>query len=214
MRKIITFTGSKQAGKTTAFETMNTHFSEVREITIAGKLKRVVGEVLGIDEKHFHINALKEVPFEDPISITGEQIEQVIIAFGLIYDFDMHVRPHINTLLETPRETLQFFGTNVLHPIDDLVHLKQAVADMPESGIIVVTDLRFLQEFNYFQEKHAKEFFPFYIKNDNAESIAMVDTHLSEIDLQKFKHKCILIENNFSLEQYKELLLKNLKGII
>lgn len=213
-RKIIAFAGSKQAGKTTAFNTLRETFNNVHEVTIAGKLKNVVGEVLEIDTKNFHINELKEVPFADPITITKEQIEAVITAFGLKYDYDTHVRPHVGTLIETPRQSLQFFGTNVLHPIDDLVHIKNAVADMPTEGVIVVTDLRFLQEFEYFETKHADEFFPFYIKNTKAELIAEGDTHPSETDLKKFKGKCTLIENNFTLQQYKESLVTNLQSIV
>lgn len=214
MRKIVAFAGSKQAGKTTAFSTIKNQFTEVHEVTIAGKLKNVVGEVLNIDTKNFHVNELKEVPFEDPITITKEQIEAVITAFNLEFDYDKHVRPHVGTLIETPRQSLQFFGTNVLHPIDDLVHIKNAVAGMPKRGIVVVTDLRFLQEFEYFRDTHKEEFFPFYIKNNKAELMAEGDTHPSETDLQKFKNQCTLIDNNGSLDAYKLSLVTNLQSIL
>ena len=214
MRKIIAFAGSKQAGKTTAFRIAKNTFQNVCEVTIAGKLKRVVGEVLGIDEKHFRINELKEVPLEDPINLTSEHVEAVLSAFGLVYQFDIHVRPHIGTVIETPRQALQFLGTEVLHPIDNLVHVKHAVADMPESGIMVITDLRFLQEFNYFKEKHTNEFYPFYIKNNRAEAVAAGDKHPSETDLRKFRYRCTLIDNNHSLEQYEKSLIKKLGEVL
>ncbi len=213
-RKIIAFAGSKQAGKTTAFVTMRANFPEVHEITIAGKLKLVVGKVLGIDQDFFNKNELKEKYLDDPITVTQTHITQVIEAFGLTYDFDKHVRQHVNALLETPRQCLQFFGTNVLHKIDDLVHIKNAVKDMPETGLVIVTDLRFAQEFDYFQQNYSSQFFPFYIKNSKAEAIAASDTHPSETDLQKFKNKCALIDNNFTLEEYQFSIVKNIQAIL
>lgn len=214
MRKIIAFTGVKQSGKSTAFLVAKKHFGDVTEIMLARRLKEVCAKVFKLDFKHMEDGVLKETLFEDPVYLDHFQIMEVIEAFGYSYNFDKNIRPFMGKILETPRQILQYVGTEVLHKIDKDIHIKASVENLPEDGVVIITDMRFEREFNYFKEKYPKEFLPFYIHNSRAEMIAEQDQHKSEKDIQNFKNYCTMIDNNFSLLDYEVILKKTFKDII
>lgn len=213
-RTIIAFAGSKGAGKTTAFNTLTEKFNNVSEVMLAGLLKTSCSTVFGFDESKLSDLQYKEELLDTPIELTKENIEAVIKDFGVEFDYDAHVRPHVGMVLDTRRQVLQYIGTDVLHTIDKLIHIKAAVNNMPKEGIVVVTDLRFEQEFDYFKDNHSDEFFPFYLKNNRAELEAEGDTHPSETQLKRFKNKCIPIDNNSSLEDYRGRIVENVRSVL
>lgn len=214
MRKIIAFAGSKGAGKTTALNAVLSKFNNVHESMFAGKLKKICCEVFGFDFSRLDDLAYKEAELDDLVSLTASDIINVIEAFGVEYKYDDHVRPHISKVLNTVREVLQYIGTDVLHPIDQDIHIKSILGDLPDDGLIVITDLRFLQEFEYFRSNHDLEFYPFYIKNLAAEAAAAGDTHKSELDLAKFKHRCREINNtNVSQSTFEANVVATIRGL-
>lgn len=210
-RVIIAFAGSKGSGKTTSFDIIKDTFENVHEVMLAGLLKKVCSEVFGFDETRLVDLAYKEEELEDPIMLTKDNLEKIVSQFTDTINFDTQIRPFMGKILDTRRQVLQYIGTDVLHEVDKLVHTKTAVANMPKDGIIVVTDLRFEEEFNYFKENHADEFFPFYIRNSAAEIAAEGDTHPSETQLHNFKNKCDLIDNNFSLADLRTKVINSVR---
>jgi energy-coupling factor transporter ATP-binding protein EcfA2 len=214
-RKIIALAGSKGSGKTTAFNAIKQNLDNVQEIMLAGLLKKSCCQVFNLDPKRLQFQDYKEVDLDDPIILNENNLVDIVSYFTENTDFDKVIRPHIGVVLYTPRQILQYIGTDVLHLIDPLIHTKAAVGEMGSDGIYVVTDLRFEDEFNYFNENHNNEFFPFYIQNENAEMIAACDMHKSEKDLKNFKNKCIPINNtNVTLERYKEHVISQIKGVL
>jgi len=216
MRKIVAFAGSKGAGKSTAFEILHGNFRGVHDIALAGHLKLAASEVFNLDQRLFHDQNLKESPLANFITLDSDQIMDVFFKFNLIQDkdfnYDDHVRPHIGKLIETPRKLLQYLGTEVLHPIDPLIHVKYVTKKLPENGLIVITDLRFANEFEYLYDNF-EEFIPYHIENNHAEMAAEGDTHPSETDRHKFKHKCQTLDNNGTIYQFKGLVKKTVQEV-
>tara|TARA_R110000868_G_C10973188_1_gene771535 strand:+ start:73738 stop:74397 length:660 start_codon:yes stop_codon:yes gene_type:complete len=206
-RKIIAFAGSKGAGKSTAFETLNNNYPNVYDVTLAGHLKEVTAEIYNVDMQLFLNPKLKEVDLIDPICLEPNQINKLFELFEVDdFNYDNHVRPHVGKILETPRQLLQYLGTNVLHPIDPLIHAKYATKHLPKDGLVVITDLRFEDEFNFFYKDYKDEFTPFNINNTAAERAAEDDNHKSETDRHKFKHLCKQLDNNGTIYQFKGLV--------
>jgi hypothetical protein len=164
--------------------------------------------------EHFVNNNLKEKPLEDPIFLNQKLVSNVFESFGYEFDYDKHVRDHIGMLLETPRYLLQYVGTDILHRVNPNVHVDSLVDQLSDEGINIITDMRFVHEFDHFTDNFQGKFFPVYVKNNKAELIASGDMHKSEKDLQKFKHKCIVIENNSSLEDYEKKIIDFVGGIL
>lgn len=197
---ILAFCGSKGSGKNTSADLVKELVTDgpVEELSFAGHLKTTCSKVFAIDMKFFTDPALKEVELETYVVLAKETIEAVFKAFDVTdFTYDQHVRPHVGQVFDTPRQVLQYVGTEVLHPIDPLIHAKMTLKNKNPNALTLITDLRFLQEFSFV--KNIPGFQAVYVANDRAESFAGSDSHKSEKELQLFKHECIRLDNNGNL---------------
>ncbi len=108
----------------------------------------------------------------------------------------------VDTMLESPRRIAQVIGTEILRATgDEDIHCK----NMPlnESGVTIVSDIRFPNEFNYFNKLEGTLFIPIYIQRDEAEQYVTEDSHPSEKCVFEFAHKCISLHNNSDLHDLK-----------
>lgn len=209
---VIAFCGSKGAGKSASYEIFKELFTgNIEEIALAGHLKEVCSKVFNVDMKYFIDPSLKEVELENYVNLEPRHIEAIYHMFFVQnYAYDCHVRPHIGQVFETPRRLLQYVGTEILHPIDPLIHSKITLNKKDSKKLTVVTDLRFKAEFDYFKETLGKDFIPVYVKNSNAELMASSDPHPSERQLILFKDECYAISN----EDSKSDLSKRLQSLL
>lgn len=207
---IVAFCGAKGSGKSTSaevFKQMVTQATE--ELAFAGHLKNVCSKVFLVDMQYFLDPKLKEVELPNYVNLTAKKIKEVFFEFGLTnYTDDEHVRPHVGMVFQTGRSLLQYIGTNLLHPVDKLIHVKVTMKNRPDDKISLVTDLRFAQEFDCLAEQEG--FIPIYVANKAAETAAAGDTHASEAGWKLFKDKCIVLDNNGTVGE----LTINLKAII
>lgn len=212
-RQILAFAGSKGSGKTTAFDVIKNNFENVHEAMLAGNLKKAVCDVFGFDFNRLNDLAYKEDELDEPVIFTRDNLIAIASYFAVEYDYDKHIRKHVGYVCDTLRHILQYIGTDFLRGIDDDIHVKTVLKNLPKEGLVVITDLRFESEFNYFFENHTDEFIPFYVKNSSAELAAEGDNHPSETDLLKFRDKCSLIDNNYSIQEYESLVLTKVKAV-
>ncbi len=198
--KLIAFCGAKESGKSTSAELFKTQISNqlnlpVKEVAFAGHLKTTCSKVFNIEMKYFLDTKLKESELETYVRLTKEYIEQIFEEFDIKeFDYDKHVRPHMGQVFDTPRKLLQYVGTELLHPIDKLIHVNITLAKADPNVVTLVTDLRFPQEFDALYGKDG--FLPVYVSNLKAELAAQADSHPSERGWQKFKDRCYSLDNN------------------
>lgn len=211
MRTIIGLTGVKGSGKTTCFNAIKKVYPEAREIMLAGRLKNACSEVFGIPRNHFDDPAVKEKELEKLVVLDEKNTAALIHFFGEQPDFDKHIRPHLNKVLHSPRQIAQYVGTEVLRRVDELIHCKGAVLDLPHEGVFVVTDIRFWNEYDFFDNNEEVRFFPFYISNYAAEAVASKDSHASEKYVLEIAKKCQKIDNNGSLPEFEGRVLDAVK---
>lgn len=202
---IVAFCGSKGSGKSTSADLFKAFVMKpTEEIAIAGHLKEVCAKIFGISYARFIDPTLKEVELEDYIVLDAANVQAVLKAFFIEkYDYDNHVRTHIGRVIRTPRALLQYIGTEVLHPIDPLVHVKVALKKKNPDRLTLITDLRFIAEFNYFKENYATGFTPVYVRNPAAELKASVDAHPSERQFEQFKMQCRILDNQGSMDELR-----------
>ena len=213
MKTIIALTGVKTSGKSTAFNFVKEAYPEVREIQLAKRLKDACSDVLGIERDAFDNPAKKEVALETPVYLDQAKVESLIRYFGFEPDYDKHVRAHVGTVLETPRRAAQYVGTEILRAVDPDVHCKGSVLGLPEDGLFVVTDMRFLNEYDFFAKNYKFEFFPFYIQSDRAEFNA-TDMHPSERQVLEVAKLCKKLPNNGSMEDLKAMVLEEISSVM
>jgi energy-coupling factor transporter ATP-binding protein EcfA2 len=206
---IIAFCGSKFSGKSTSAKMIAEILpGQTEELAFAEHLKLTCSKVFGVDMKYFLDPNLKEVEMDSYVNLTPKNVEQVFKEFDVTnYEYDKHVRPHVAQVFETPRSLLQYVGTEILHPIDPLIHAKITLKKKDPTKLSIITDLRFLLEFEYLMNTQAEGFFiPVYVANQKAEFAAAGDTHKSEQDLKTFKVQCVQMENNGTLPELRDKL--------
>lgn len=210
MGKIIAFAGAKESGKSTSAELFKSLVSgPTKEIAFAGHLKNVCSTVFGLEMKFFLDTVLKEAELDSYIHLTSETVKQVFELFEISeYTHDEHVRKHMGQVFDTPRKLLQYVGTEVLHPIDPLIHVNFAMKKIDPDVTTLITDLRFPVEFDAMYGKD--NFIPVYVSNLKAELAAEADSHASEKGWQKFKDRCYQLDNNGTIGE----LTNNLKTLI
>lgn len=210
MGKIVAFAGAKESGKSTSAELFKSLVTEVtQEVAFAGHLKTVCSEVFGIEMKYFLDTKLKESELDNYVNLTRENIAKVFEKFEIeSFDHDLHVRKHIGQVFDTPRKLLQYIGTELLHPLDKLIHVNFALKKIDPDAITLVTDLRFPQEFDALYGR--EDFVPVHVSNIKAELAAEADSHASEKGWQKFKDRCYTLDNNGTIGD----LTENLKTLI
>lgn len=203
--KFIAFCGAKQSGKSTSGSILKALTNiPTEEIAIAGHLKEVCAKVFNLEYNNFIDNTLKERQLDAPIALMRDNIEEIYKQFNVqnvVYDTD--IRPYINKLFYTPRQILQYVGTELLHPKDPLIHVKIAMVKKDPNKLALITDLRFGAEFQEFAKLN-EDFFPVYVKNNAAETAALADSHASEREWQTFKHLCLELDNNGTLRELKQ----------
>lgn len=208
---LIAFCGAKESGKSTSAELFKTLINgiQVKEVAFAGHLKETCSKVFNVEMKYFLDPKLKERELENYVRLTTETIEQVFTEFAITeYNFDQHIRPHLSQVFDTPRKLLQYVGTELLHPLDKLIHVNYALRSVDTSKITLVTDLRFPQEFDVLNGK--PEYLLVHVSNLKAEANAATDTHPSEQGWKYFKEKCVSLDNNGTLAD----LTTNLQRLI
>jgi|VirMetMinimDraft_7_1064189.scaffolds.fasta_scaffold09758_1 hypothetical protein len=208
MKVVIGLAGVKTSGKSTAADIIKDIIgNNVTESALADKLKDVSGEVFGIPRDDFDNQDVKEVPFTD-----GPKILRLNEILDILTLFNTGLTPEllkkytesgtINLELETPRRIAQVVGTEVLRATGkEDIHCENMV--MNESGTTVVSDLRFPNEYAYFDRHKDIAFIPLYIQRDEAEKHVTEDSHPSEKCVFEFSDKCRKINNNGSLEDLK-----------
>lgn len=206
MRTIIGLTGVKGSGKTTSFGILKTILPELQEITLANRLKQASAEVFGIPRLDFDDPKVKEKELETPVRFDTPSVEALIRHFGVEPDFEKHVRPHLGKVLHTPRQIAQYVGTEVLRNVDEQIHCKGSVLGLPESGLFVVTDMRFWNEYHFFALNPEVKFVPVYIANRTAEAKASGDTHVSEKYVLEIAKECYQVDNNGDFQNLTEEL--------
>jgi hypothetical protein len=208
---VIGLAGVKTSGKSTVANMIKDQVN-AEEAALADKLKNTCAEVFGLSREQFDKQELKEVPFDAPILLTQSHIAQILTSYGIVMDineFDNKYSTILNLALDTPRKIAQIVGTEILRATgNEDIHCDNVKLS---DGITVISDVRFPNELEYFNNKEGVDFIPLYIKRDIAEAEVTEKSHPSEKCVFEFSHKCIEIDNNGDVENTKNQIINILK---
>jgi hypothetical protein len=218
--KVIGITGPKNAGKDTVADFLYDLKRSNGKVSFAGPLKEICSMVFDLIPETFSDRMLKETPFTHPIVLTSRHLrsikkEMVKMLDPVKYEFSVE-RGAINGIehrsIRTPRELLQVIGTDFIRQrIDTNWHVKAAFADerLEQLGYntFCVTDIRFLNEFQYLAEKFGDDFSGYYVDRPCAEEDLAQATHPSELGVLEVKN--LIPETNIILNHGKLTDLKS-----
>lgn len=194
--KLIGLIGSKESGKTTVANYLQKKY-DAKVVALADKLKQVCSKVFEIPLSHFDLQEFKEVEFESTKNITIRNLDSILSEYGIFGNRDMFYTEHVGTSLKNPRHIAQYVGTEILRSYDQDIHLKHISLSSKNT---VVSDVRFVSEYEYLLNKDAVFF---YIKRTSAENKITESSHPSEKESQIIKNmnRVIIINNDSSLDE-------------
>jgi len=98
--------------------------------------------------------------------------------------------------------------------VDQDIHCKNV--RISNDSFTVVSDVRFSNEYSYFNGLGNVKFIPLYIQRDLAEAQVKPESHISEREFMEFRDKCFKVNNNGDLKdterQVKQIVDKVLYG--
>lgn len=219
MLKIIGLVGAKGAGKNTVAKLIREAYPNVREGALADRLKDVCSRHFGIPREAFDDPNLKErylrslVEYNGPahVGLMKDDVASLLDTYRLPLDPEHISRASRSTFarpIYTPRQLAQYVGTEILRAVDPDVHCKALMENQPKDGVLIVTDIRFPNELEYFKKLPYVKFYALCVDNTAAEAKASKDGHTSESYLKELRQACDgSITNNDSLDSLKERIL-------
>ena len=140
---IIAFHGQKRSGKNESTRIMIS-ITGGREYSFARRIKNILSQVYGLTSEETD-GVYKERPFEYPIAI-----DDALSSLSALVELDLQPR---GLVARTPRELMQFFGTEYVRSIQDdywvaylmaLITLEREAQQL--HGTAYITDCRFENE--------------------------------------------------------------------
>jgi dephospho-CoA kinase len=178
--KIIAICGLKRSGK----DTVANYFVQrhnYKHVKIADPLKQVCKILFGFSDEQIESNAKDEIDKRHQI---------------------------------TPRLAMQFFGTEIMqYKIQEILPntgrnfwINLLLDNISEStNPIVISDMRFMHEYNAIQKKYGDNAIIIKIKRDQHNTLQSEDNHCSEQEYLDIP-ETYLIENNSSIQELYEKL--------
>jgi len=215
---IIGLTGNKGAGKTTAFNFIKAKYPDIVELQLAKYLKEVCSIVFETDIKYFEDPHFKEMALNPAVPA----FRLTLVTLPLIYEMyglklrTQDFRKHLNAGFWTPRAVLQYVGTEILREREPTIHIRKMIESIQfqTSQNYVVTDLRFLNEYNTLKTMLDDKlgFDVIYIKRDEAE--AKAGEHSSELEIKEIAKNAKIVSNNDGLEEFEERILQTAENVL
>lgn len=192
---MIGFVGRARSGKDTACTYfLETGFLEER-VQLSGWLKRRCSDLFELPLNLLEgDNPLREKPFPEPLVFSAEHYvrlrDEVSPNSSMTLGF-----PLVGRHLRSPREVLQFVGTDVVRTLDPFWHVRKLCATMDWKKNVGVTDVRFSNEVSGLKSRGAVLVF---VERGEAENLG----HVSE-QVESLAGACdFRVQNNGSLEDF------------
>jgi hypothetical protein len=194
---IIGLSGKALSGKDTTADYLISHYHFDEKVGFAYNLKLMVMDVFSLSFREVSEQDFKCKRFSDPVIVDKFHIDGIIDWMRrthLVYfsDYDLFV----GKVLNTPREILQFVGTDIIRFVCSSYHSDIVKNKFSSGKDIVISDIRFLNE-AYL----VKDFNGFLVRlTRDVEMVGGKTGHQSEVSMDDFKNWDYILNNNGSLK--------------
>lgn len=191
MLKIVSILGKKGNGKdyvsSLLIDKLKTrYFTKIQVLAFADKLKEVLSIITGVPLDLFYVQSFKESYMINMKTFDVEEIDNRCQHISK----DQQISENVDFWISI-RELLQYFGTDVMqNTFGKNVWINSVIKNLNESKFNIITDVRFLTEYNALKDKGA---FTIRVENDYVED---TDTHASETEADQITADFV-IKNNW-----------------
>ena len=150
-KQIIGFGGQKESGKSTAALVLKKKYG-FAEVSFAAPLKKVCAAAMGMTYATFDAPDKKDVPFEKPIrlgTLLLNSLFEYLRLYGPISETQTEYMlcKGMNKVVSTPRELLQYVGTDLIRQcVDSNFWCRAFEKELKGHDKFVIPDLRFENE--------------------------------------------------------------------
>lgn len=191
MLKIVSILGKKGNGKdyvsSLLIDKLKTRYStKIQVLAFADKLKEVLSIITGVPLDLFYVQSFKESYMINMKTFDVEEIDNRCQHISK----DQQISENVDFWISI-RELLQYFGTDVMqNTFGKNVWINSVIKNLNESKFNIITDVRFLTEYNALKDKGA---FTIRVENEYVEN---TDTHASETEADQITADFV-IKNNW-----------------
>ena len=225
--KIVAFVAPKGGGKDTCADLLREMSISAGKLSFAGPMKNILVKTTGLAVQLMHDPVHKETELKEPIVLTSRLLRRIRKECELFLDptrpdGTLMYRTGVasiagieNQVMKTPRQLMQFIGKEFIRDrIYQDWHIeaafqKKVMDALKPNGVYCVTDVRFLNEYEFLKKRFGDDFVCFYVEREEAEERLKTATHESELEILKIKAKLSedsILKNDGSLDDLKTKL--------
>jgi hypothetical protein len=152
---ILGISGKALVGKDTIADYIISSHGWDRKIGFASNLKSACMEIFDLSEFQVYSQEGKSSRLEEPVLVHFADIENIISwmrkthkSISILDRPAVDVRRWVGKILSTPREVLQFVGTEVMRFYVEDYHTSVVFLEIREKENVIITDVRFPNEVN------------------------------------------------------------------
>lgn len=209
MKDIIAISGYSGSGKARATQIALSLFPQAVQLNFGSHLKDILSQSFEIDLLYFNLSQVKDRDFEDPIYLTAEMLDKTLRLYGIEAEYH-DFKKFIGKMIYTPRELMEFMGTEVLRSFDPEIHITTAFRVAPKADQYIIGDLRFLVELEYLRA-NSKTLQVLHVDNEQANNAAAKRKSIAEREISKISKIALHVDNNGTEESFRYNIEKFIK---
>lgn len=224
-RFIIAFAGPKGSGKTTACRYINDAYVTNNQslVSFASALKGICSDLFSLSDEQIY-GTQKETQLPRPIEFHPRHLTAIVklMAHSLDSSKFKHKFNRLSVaqnkfnglfgrLMHTPREVMQFVGTEIMHAVYEPFHCDLLMSKILKNNISLVDDLRFVSELDYLI-KGGVPMRTMVIVGRNEQKRGK-EEHSSESDWKNINPD-YRIDNSGSLDEFKKNVVGTFRTVI
>jgi len=211
--KIYNIIGPRGAGKDTLGDILIKNNLVNEKISFAAPLKEICKKVFKLGDYQVDDPKGKQEKLTFPLFFFDNVAESVFEEMNnyVANSGKLSIQAkNLNGLMRSPREVLQFVGTDFIrNHVDPDWHIKAAFSNLNE-GTYVVTDCRFMNEYKYLNNNY-EVIKNIYVERPEAEENLNKSKHMSELEIKRIRQFVDFeLKNVSSIEDLKTEILDRL----
>jgi len=200
---ILGLSGKALSGKDTTADYLIEKHGWCGKAALAENLKRACMKIFGMSEKQVFTQSGKSSLLTPPVILTFMDIQSILSWMRKTHDISlsnksiMDFECFLGRVLTTPREVLQFVGTDIMRTFEPNYHTEVIFRSIEPEKNLIITDVRFPNEAKSVLDNGGclvrinRDFSLRAKKNPN-----ISDTHSSETALDDWTDWSYILDNN------------------
>jgi len=210
---ILGLSGKASSGKDTTADYLIDHFAWDSKIALASNLKEACKIIFNLSDDQVLTQKGKRTSFQVPVLLSDFHVSAVVNWINRTHSVhinDVDYTKYLGLELNTPRDVLQFVGTELMRSYCDSYHIDVIMGKLRYYNNVAITDVRFKDEAEAVKAANGK-----LVRIERDANLRGVSSnHLSETALDNWGNWDYILYNNSSFcNLYSQIdkMIENIK---